>query len=247
MRSSHATILGVLVVTLNLISTGASAAPTSAEEFLEAARAAWRGETFQATVTLEVTRGGETTVYGLELWAQGETRALIRIFLPKEETGSGYLLADDELWYYAPAIGRPLALPPIALGEGLFGSGLDLDDVLRGTSADSYEVAFAPEQPLEGVRLVLTPLPTAAIVYGHLEILLRPGLALQEVVYHDQRGRVVKTARVTEFLELPDRVVPRTIVVEEASGDRTVQTFERLVIDDPLDPALFTLESLLRR
>lgn len=247
MKSDRRTMLGVLVVTLGLISAGAWAAPTSAEELLEAAQAAWRGETFQATVTLDVTRGGETTVYRLELWAQGDTRALIRILSPEEEAGSGYLLVEDELWYYTPAIGRPLALPPIALGEGLFGSGLDLNDVLRGTSADSYEVAFAPEQPVEGVRLVLTPLSTVAIVYGSLEIVFRPDLALQEIVYYDQRGRVVKTARVTAFLELPDRVVPRTIVVEEASGDSTVQTFERLVIDDPLDPVLFTLDALVGR
>lgn len=245
MRSDRAKVMGVTVVALVL--AGAWGIARDADELLEAARAAWRGETFQATVTLDVTRGGETTVYRLELWAQGETHALVRILAPEEDAGSGYLLVDDELWYYAPVLGRPLSLPPIALGEGLLGSGLDLEDVLRGTTADSYEVAFAPAQPVEGYGLVLTPVPGAAIVYGRLELVLRIDLALQEIVYYDQRGRVVKRARVPEFLELPDRVVPRTIVVEEASGDRTVQTFERLVIDEPLDPALFTLESLVGR
>ena len=237
----------MLVAILCLVCLGATATTKTAEELLEAARAAWRGETFQATVALEVTRGGETTSYRLELWAQGETHALIRILEPEEDRGSGYLLVDDELWYYTPTLGRPISLPPMALQEGLFGSGLDLESILRGTTSDSYEVDFSTDPPDEGYRIVLTPLPTAAIVYGRLEILLRVDLAIQQIVYFDQRGQVVKTARVIEFLELPDRTVPGTILVEEASGDRTVQTFERLVVDEPLDPALFTLNALVGR
>lgn len=236
-----------LVLGLGLAARGTWAAPRSAEEVLEAARLLWRGETFQATVTLEVTRGGDTSVYRLELWAKGDTHALVRVLAPETEAGSGYLLVEDRLWYYAPALGRPIALPPMVLREGLFGSGLDLEEVLRGRATESYRVGFAPDQPQDGYRIVLLPLPGAATVYGHLELVLRGDLALREVLYYDQRGRVVKAARVTEFLELPGRVVPRTLVVEGASGDRTVQTFERLVVDEPLDPALFTVDALGRR
>lgn len=247
MRSDRATMLCGLVVAVGLAVAGVWAASRSAAEVLEAARFLLRGETFHALVYLEVTRGGTTTVYRLELWAKGETRALIRILAPEQDAGSGYLLLEEELWYYAPALGRPIPLPRMALQEGLFGSGLDLDDVLRGTVVEIYAVSFAAAQPREGYRIVLVPLPGAATVYGRLEIVLRADLAFQEVVYYDQRGRVVKTARTTEFLELPGRVVPRTIVVEEASGDRTVQTFEQLAFDEPLDPALFSLTTLVGR
>lgn len=244
MRLSHVGTI-VLAAILGLAAVG-TAAEGTAGELLERARAAWRGETFTATLTVEVTRGGATTVYRLELWAHGETHALVRILAPPEDAGSGYLLVGNELWYYSPALGRPIQLPPAALHEGLLGSGLDLDEVLRGTPATSYRVELASEGS-HGYRLVLTPLPTAPIVYGRLEIGLRPDFALQEIVYYDQRGRVVKTARAVDYLALPGRTVPKTIVVVEASGDRTVQTFERLVIDGPIDPAVFTLEALRAR
>lgn len=247
MKSSRIAIICGLAVAVGFASAGAWAVPPSAKEVLEAARVMWRGDTFHASVALEVTRGGETTIYHLELWAEGEVRALVRVLAPEDDAGSGYLLLGDELWYYAPALGRPIPLPAIALQEGLFGSGLDLDDVLRGAGAEPYDVTFSPDQPEDGYRLVLVPHPGAATVYGRLELSLRSDLALRKVLYFDQRGRVVKTTRVSEFLELPGRVLPRAITIEEASGDRTVVTYERLVIDVPLDPALFTVETLVGR
>lgn len=247
MRSSRVGMVWGLALAVGLGSAGAWAAPRSAQEVLEAARVMWRGDTFHASVALEVTRGGETTVYRLELWAEGEARALVRVLAPENDAGSGYLLLGDDLWYYAPALGRPIPLPAIALQEGLFGSGLDLDDVLRGTGAEDYDVALSPDQPEDGYRLVLVPHSGAATVYGRLELALRSDLALREIWYFDQRGRVVKTARVSDFLELPGRVLPRTITIEEASGDRTAVVYERLVVDVPLDPALFTVETLVGR
>jgi len=217
------------------------------EGVLEAARAVWRGETFHAVVRLEVAQGGETKVYRLEVWTHGETQALIRILAPEDEAGSGYLLVEDRLWYYSPQVGQPLLLPPVVLHESLFGSGLDLDEILRGTTGENFAVEFAPDQPAEGYKLVLTPLPGAPIVYGKLVLSLKPDLALEEVVYYDQRGQEVKTARAVEFLELTDRVIPKTIVIQEAAGDRTVQTFETIEINLPLDPELFTLEGLIAR
>ncbi len=247
MRSNRIAMICGLALAVGLVWAGAWTVPPSAREVLEAARVMWRGATFQASVALEVTRGGETTVYHLELWAEGEARALVRVLAPEDDAGSGYLLVGDELWYYAPALGRPIPLPAIALQEGLFGSGLDLDDVLRGTGAEDYDVTFSPDQPEDGYRLVLVPHPGAATVYGRLELSLRSDLALREVLYFDQRGRVVKTTRVSDFLEFPGRVLPQTITIEEASGDRTVVTYERLMVDVPLDPALFTVETLVER
>lgn len=206
----------------------------------------WRGETFQATVALDVTRAGETTRYRYQVWAQGEL-ALVRVLAPDAEAGSGYLLAGEELWYYTPAAGRAIFLPPFALFEGFLGSGLDLDDVLMGATTERYTVEFSPEQPETGYRITLTPLPGAATVYGRIEVTLRKDLALAAMIYYDQRDQIIKTAHALEFLELPGRVLPRVIVVEESTGDRTVQTFEGLLIDVPIEPSVFTRENLERR
>ncbi|MFH1610249.1 MAG: outer membrane lipoprotein-sorting protein [Candidatus Bipolaricaulota bacterium] len=236
-----------LLFALGFLSLACSGAQPGAADLLEKARAMWRGETFQATVTLDVTRAGETTQYRFQVWAQGEDLALVRVLAPDAEAGSGYLLAGEELWYYTPAAGRAISLPPFALFAGFLGSGLDLDEVLRGATTEHYTVEFSPDQPEAGHRITLTPLPEAATVYGRIEVTLREDLALAAMIYYDQRDQVIKTAHALEFLELPGRVLPRVIVVEESSGDRTVQTFEELLVDVPIEPSVFTREYLERQ
>jgi len=236
----------LLLLVLGLLPAVGLASPSGAE-ILDRAQAMWRGETFQATISLDVTRAGVTTSYRFQVWAQGEDRALVRVLAPEAEAGSGYLLAGAELLYFSPSVGRAIVLPAFALFEGFLGSGIALDEVLRGATEGDFAVEFSPDQPQAGHALALVPLPEAATVYGRIEVTLRHDFALVALVYYDQRGHVVKTARAVEFLELPGRVLPRVIVVEEASGDRTVQTFEELLVDVPLDPAIFTRENLERR
>lgn len=216
----------------------------SAVEVVERARDMWRGETFHAVVAVEVTRQERTEVQRVEVWAEGEDRALVRVLEPEEDAGSGYLLVGEKLWYYAHEVEEVVSLPGFALFEGFLGSGLDLDELLRGTVAEHYEVSFADEQPAEGYKVVLTPLPAAPVVYGKLVLTVGEGFVVSAVDYYDQRGNVVKEARVPEVFELPDRMVPRVWVVEEETGERTRVTYEALAVDEPLPEDIFTLERL---
>lgn len=223
---------------------GAAERDLSALEVVENARDVWRGETFHAVVSIEVTRDGYTESQRVEVWAEGEDKALVRILEPEDEAGSGYLLLGEDLWYYAREIDEVIPLPGSMLFDSFLGSGLDLDELMRGTVIEHYEVRYAEDQPEEGYRVVLIPFAEAPVVYGRLELTVSADFVIMEIDYHDQRGTVVKTARVPELVELAGRVVPRVWIVEEETGDRTMVTYEELAIDEELPDDVFTLERL---
>ncbi len=219
-----------------------SAAGLTAQEVLSRARTAWQGESFHSVVSLVVTQAGQTSSYRLEVWTQGEDKALLRILAPEDQAGSGYLMVGNDLWFYSPTVGTAVKLPSIALADSVFGAGPALDDLFRSTLSQDYTATMTTDP--SGYVLTLVPRPQAAVVYGHLQIDVRPNFALAKVIYYDQRDKVLRTATFSDDIPRDDRIIPTTVTIVEANGDTTV---ERLI--DPqfgvaLDASLFTLDTL---
>jgi hypothetical protein len=220
----------------------ASAQDLTAFQVMDRVRDNWQGDTFHGTATLDVTQGGATRSYRVEVWSQGEDLGLIRFLEPEGDAGSGYLMVGEELWYYAPAAGKAVSLPAMALGDSLFGSGPAIEDLLHGTLSDKYTATS--ERDRTDYVLTLTPLPDAPVVYGSLIVRVREDFAPVSIVYNDQRGDVLRMARFSEYVTQDGRILPTLIEVEEKNGDRTV---ERLV--DPefgiaIPATVFTVEYL---
>jgi len=234
-------LLVVLICGAVLVVSGL-AQELTAEEVLERVRAAWRAQSFHGLVELEVQQQGETRGWRLEVWSQGEERALIRVLAPEEEAGSGYLVLGDEVWYYSPEIGEAIQLPAFALAEGAFGEAVALEDVFRGTLAGEYEASLEPWQ--DGYLLILIPKPAAPVVYGGLKLLVREDYALLEIRYFDQRGNLLRVARFSEFIDVDGRPVPTVAEVEEVDGDKTVEQLIEPEFGIEIPEEVFTLESL---
>lgn len=229
-------------VTSLAIAGAALAQGLSPEEILERVRAAWQPQSFHARVILEVQEGGEAQSWELEVWSEGEERALIRVLAPEEEAGSGYLVLGDEVWYYAPQVGTAIQLPPLALSQGTFGGAAALEDIFRGTLAEECQVSA---EPLEGGwLLVLTPKPEAPVVWGRLELTVREDFALLGMRFFDQRGELLRTVRASGFVEAEGRPLPTVIEVEEADGDRAVERLIEPKIGVEIPDEVFTLEFL---
>jgi len=234
-------VLLVLSALLAGFVTGFAEDPT-AEEVLERTRAAWQGESFHGFAALDVGAGEQTKSYRMEIWTQGEETALLRILEPADQAGSGYLMTEDELWYYAPDLGDAIKLPSTALSSSLFGAGPALDDLFRSTLSEDYEVSMTTDA--DGYVLTLVPHPDTPVVYGRLEIDVRPDYALERIVYYDQRNNVLQTATFRDDLTLDDRVLPTTITIIDADGDTTIQRLIDPEFAVDLDPSLFTVETL---
>lgn len=220
----------------------AAAEVRSAEEVLERVRGAWGGERIHAVVRLEITSGGVTRRHVVEVWTLRDQYALLRVLEPAAEAGSGYLQIGDELWYYAPAVGSAIRLPAIALSDALFGAGPSLTDLAFDTLAEDFDATV--ETVDGGYLLTLVPQPDAPVVYGRLELRVTDDFEIQALVTYDQRGGVVQTATFSGIVELDGHKLPTRIVVEGASGDRTVQEIVDPECGLDLDASFFTRERL---
>ncbi len=222
--------------------------PLDAEAILDRVNEAWQGDSFHATVRLEITLAGATKHHALEVWTLGEELALIRILEPEEDLNSGFLQLGDELWHYAPGIGTT-KLPAIALADAVFGAGPSLEDLSHGTLSDDYDVTVEvfDDDPEDGSNahwlLTLVPHADAPVVYGKLEIWVTAGFAMERLVYYDQRGDVLQTATFSDVIEIGERTFPTTIVIEDAFGDRTVQRIEDPAFDFEIDASFFSVET----
>jgi len=240
MRNICLVWVGMLLV--SMISS-AQSENLSAEDLLNRVSAAWQGESFHGVMSLEITRGEQTTSRRLEVWTLGESLALVRILEPADEEGSGYLVRGDDMWHYAHGIGA-IPLPAIALGDALFGAGPSLNDLSRGTLSEAYDVVA--ERTDTGHFLSLTPHDDAPVVFGRIELWADHDFTLERMLTYDQRNGLLQTAVFTDIVQLGDRQLATTIVIEDAWGDRTIQRIEWARFDEDLDESFFQLETFDR-
>jgi hypothetical protein len=219
-----------------------------AEAILDRVNAAWRGDSFHGILALEIVLSGQTKSHKLEVWTLGEELALVRVLEPEIDAGSGYLQIADELWFHSPAAGS-IKLPAMAIGDALFGAGPSLEDLSHGTLSDDYD-ASAEARPVDesdvadgGFFLTLVPHLDAPVVYGKLEIWVTADDVLERLVYYDQRGGVLQTATFSDVIEVGDRKLATTVVIEDRYGDRTIERIELAEFDPALEAEFFRLET----
>jgi Outer membrane lipoprotein-sorting protein len=224
----------------------ADAAPLDVETILDRVNAAWQGDSFHGTMTLDIVLGGQTKSHKLEVWTLGEELAMIRVLEPEIDLNSGYLQLGDELWYYSPAVGS-IKLPAVALGDALFGAGPSLDDLSHGTLSDDYEATVDLLQTESGEPggffLTLVPHADAPVVFGKLEIWVSVDYVMERLLYYDQRGDVVQEATFTDIIELGERMFSTTVIIEDAYGDKTIQRIENPQFDLELNALFFSLDT----
>ena len=224
----------------------ARASTLSAEDVLNRARSMWEGESFYGTISLDITMQSQTESYLFEVWTQGTERALLRFQAPKDREGEAYLQVENDLWYYSPELGNAIQLPSIALGEAVLGAGPSLDDLLRKTLTEDYEVTMSDDEG-GGYSLTLVPHPDAPVVYGELKMRVNADFSLKEIVYYDQRGEIIRTTSFASYLRIDDRVIPTLITVEGSDGDRTVEHLEKVQFGIALPTDFFTVQNLENR
>lgn len=226
----------------------AQADALTADEVFDRTRSTWQGDSFHATLSLDIVLSGQTKSYVLEVWTLGDEAALLRIHEPEEDAGSGYLEVDGKLYYYSALLGSPIELPAIALADALFGSGPSLDDLSHGTLSDDYDASVVALPEGDGdpaYRLTLVPHADAPVVYGELRILVSAQFVIQEIVYYDQRGNVLQTATFRDVVDIDGNLLPTTIEIVDTRGDRTIERIQNPEFQPELDASFFTLETLV--
>jgi outer membrane lipoprotein-sorting protein len=187
----------------------------------------------------------------LKIWAQGNDYALVRVLEGgPRETGMMTLKRDKQLWNWLPQAGRVMKLPSGMLGDSWMGSDFTNDDLLRGNSiVDDFTTAIAGVENADGHRAwraVLTPRPTAVVVWSRIEVVIDRASCLPIVEqFFDEDGKVARRMAFADFRQIGWRQFPmRMTVVPAEKGRETSIVYSEMQFDVPIPEDTFSLQRL---
>ena len=243
------TVLGAVLVLIASVSPAQGQADP--RDIIERIDRLLRGDSSRAIATMEVVTEHWERQMTMEMWSLGTDYSLVRLRAPAREAGTATLMADDNIWNYLPKVDRTIKIPSSMMGGAWMGSHFTNDDLIQESQmVDVYDVAVAFDGERDGVmvwELRLTPKPEAAVVWGHLEFLVRQDDYLPLwAKYYDEDGELARTMEYSEFGEFDGRLVPAVMNIQPADkpGERTTIRYEELEFDIDIDPSFFSLRTL---
>ena len=247
-RLGHTVLAAVLAL---LASVSPAQGQTDPRDIIERIDRLLRGDSSRAVATMEVVTEHWERQMTMEMWSLGTDYTLVRLLAPAKEAGTATLMANDNIWNYLPKVDRTIKIPSSMMGGAWMGSHFTNDDLVQESQMiDVYDVAVAFDGERDGVRvweLRLTPKPEAAVVWGHLEFLVRQDDYLPRwAKYYDEDGELARTMEYSEYSEFDGRLVPAVMNMQPADkpGERTTIRYEELEFDVDIDPSFFSLRTL---
>ena len=242
----------MLVAVLTLVAVVSPArGQTDPRDIIERIDRLLRGDSSRAVATMEVVTEHWERQMTMEMWSLGTDYTLVRLRAPAKEAGTATLMAKDNIWNYLPKVDRTIKIPSSMMGGAWMGSHFTNDDLVQESQMiDVYDIAVSFDGERDGVRvweLRLTPKPEAAVVWGHLEFLVRQDDYLPLwAKYYDEDGDLARTMEYSEYGEFGGRLVPAVTNMQPADkpGERTTIRYEELEFDVDIDPSFFSLRTL---
>ena len=227
---------------------------TDPREIMEHIDRLMRGDSSRGVATMEVVTEHWERRMTMEMWSLGTDYTLVRLLAPAKEAGTATLMADDNIWNYLPKVDRTIKIPSSMMGGSWMGSHFSNDDLVRESQLiEDYDIEVAFDGERDGLtvwELRLTPKPEAAVVWGHLEFLVRQDDYVPLwAKYYGEDGELSRTMEYSEFSELSGRLVPAVMDMRPADkpGERTTIRYEELEFDIDIDPSFFSLRTLQNR
>lgn len=235
-------MLGVVAQTL--VST-----TPSVGEVLDRIDDLWRGRSSEALVQMEVKTRHYQRSMRLRIYSEGTERTLIRIMAPRKERGTATLRVGETVHMYLPKTDRSLRLSAGMMGSAWMGSHFSNDDLVKESRLRrDYDVRM--DAAPDAFTLVLTPKPTAAVVWGRIEMTVqRPALYPMRAVYFDEDQKIARTATFRDVGPLGGRRLPRAmrVVPADAPDEYTEIRYETLKLDLDIPADTFSVSALRRR
>jgi len=213
-----------------------------------------RGESSHGRVEMQIETEHWSRSLEMEVWSLGTDYSLVRVTAPPRETGTATLKADQEVWNYLPRVDRTIKVPPSLMMGSWMGSHFTNDDLVKESRIiDDYEIALSFEGLREGVAVwefYLTPLPEAAVVWGHIEWQVRQADDMPVWVrYYDEDGALVRTLTFSDYRVMGGRLVPAIMLVvpTDKPAESTKMIYHDLEFGLDLTPDYFSLRNLRAR
>ncbi|MGB7723863.1 MAG: outer membrane lipoprotein-sorting protein [Bryobacteraceae bacterium] len=216
--------------------------------------AALKGKTEHGSASMTVRTPEWQRTLEMTFWYDYPDKTLIRMTAPAKDAGTGTLRLGTNMWTYLPSVERVIKIPPSLMLQSWMGSDFTNDDLVKESSLPTDYTHRIEAETTEGgdlcYRLIATPKPNAAVVWGKLVVLIRTADFLpRREEYYDEQGALQKTLYFDEFRKTGSRTYPMRwrMVSHNKPGHETILTFSSLEFDQPLPANIFTRQNLERR
>jgi hypothetical protein len=211
----------------------------------------WRGNTSQATLSMEVRTRHYTRTMKMDVWSKGQTHSLLIIREPKKDQGIATLKAGKKIWNYLPKINRTTRIPASMMAGRWMGSHFTHDDLVKESQyQEDYESHLTFEGERDGTLLYeVTSIPKAdaAIVWGKVVTeILQISLMPLKATYFDEAGASVRTLYFDQLREIEGRTLPMRlrVIPKDKPNESTTILYQQIHFDQPLTEQHFSLRSL---
>lgn len=246
----------ILTPLLTLIFT--TALPLTAQDataLIERSEEAIRGNTMIATYEITVTTKRWTRTMTMKSWSnRTQKKTFAEITAPAKDAGTRFLLMNSSMWNYIPGLQRAIKVSPAQMTQSWMGSDFTNDDIVKESSlVNDYTHSLDGTATIDGhkcYRVVLTPKPEAAVVWGKIIYYLRvtDALPVKEEFYNEHNVKKKELA-FSEFKNMGGRHIPTLYVMR--TMEKPERSTKMRIIDvsfnSPIPSHYFTLQHLKRR
>lgn len=223
----------------------------TATDIIKKADEKLRGQSSKAKVTIKIVRPSWEREITTTSWSLGSEYALIYISNPARDEGTVFLKRDKEIWNWQPSIERTIKLPPSMMMQSWMGSDFTNDDLVRESSiVNDYTHEFDGDTVLLGrdcYKIVLTPKPDAAVVWGEIISYISKDESLQLMAkFYDEDGYLINEMQGFDVQEFDGRTLPKRVRMTPMDNPEqyTEMIYENLEFSIDVAPTFFSQRNM---
>lgn len=239
-------LLSILLIFFTTISQG-----QDAEAIVEKSIEQFKGETSEATMSMEIIRPSWSRTITMKAWSKGEDFSLIKILSPARDEGIGYLKRDKEIWNWQPSIERTIKLPPSMMSQSWMGSDFTNDDLVRESSTlTDYDHEIIGNDTINNRpcwKIKMTPEPDAPVVWGKVIAWISKDQYLElRTEFYDEEGELINIMKASNIQQMGDRTIPTRLEMIPADKEehKTVVTYESIEYNLSIPDDFFSIQNM---
>lgn len=236
-----------------LCTTPLAASPKDAAAIVRSGETQIRGTSTQALLRMEISRPDFSRKLKLRIWTKGKEKSLVHILEPAKEEGVMSLRVKEQMWNYLPKTDQVIRVPSSLMLQSWMGSDFTNDDLMKASSlVTDYTHRLLSMEKIAGESVSLIeclPKPEAPVVWGKILYWARQSDDLPvKQEYYDEKGKLIRTLRLSQFRKMDDRVIPSvwTMVKAASAAETTTVTYENILYDKAVEESVFDRERLRR-
>ncbi len=246
-------ILSISLLIFFAVATLSQIKAQNATEIINRAENKFRGKKAYAEMKMTIIRPTWKREITMKSWSLGEDYSLVVITAPARDKGTAFLKRGRELWNWQPTIERTIKMPPSMMMQSWMGSDFTNDDLVRESSLkNDFTHKLAGKEEVAGrscYKIVLTPKPDAAVVWGKVIMWIDVKDYLEmKVEFYDEDEFLVNTIYGKDIKMLGGRLLPSVmeLIPADKPGQKTIIEYLALDFNVKVDERFFSLQNLRR-